>query len=307
MFSTVTLFRMFGIPVKAHWSLLVVLGLLASFAWSKDGLAGAVAVVLIGAAIAASVLAHEMGHVLTARAYGAETRSVVLSPLGGVAFIERSLGSPSVKAAVAAAGPAVSFALWAGFAAMEWLSSGQEALEAGFGFMAYVNFMLFAFNMLPAYPMDGGRLLHALVESWKGTVSARDVSVAVGTSIFAAMAAWGIWYGEVVLVLIAALMCFFCWAELDGPFFRRATIRATAEDLFAAASRSDGHLDGMFVAFDGDGRHFAYARHWLSCPADEDEQRRIIAEYAYHARRLGGRIRYLTRDEYRAIVASSAA
>lgn len=173
MESSIRFFRIRGIPVGAHWSWLFVFGLVvwslstSLFPATYPGLSGA-AYVVMGAAAAvaffASVLLHELGHTFVALAHGVRIRGISLWLFGGVARFETPFASPAAEARTAVAGPLVSGALALGFVAADAGLEGARAPTAVMGvvdYLARINAILFAFNLVPALPLDGGRLLHA--------------------------------------------------------------------------------------------------------------------------------------------------
>ena len=132
----------------------------------------------------AAVVAHELGHALTAARFGIRTRRITLWPLGGLAEIEREPEKPAQEFAVAVAGPATSLlfgALCLGLSAL--VAPVSAPLGAIAAYLGMANLALALFNLLPGYPLDGGRVLRALV--WGATRS-----YARGTRVAAASAPW---------------------------------------------------------------------------------------------------------------------
>lgn len=133
----------------------------------------------------ASVVAHELGHATIAARTGIRTRRIVLLPIGGVAEIEREAEKPGDEFAIAIAGPITSAILGGLFVALSALAAQiNQPLEAITSYLGFTNFYLAAFNLIPGFPMDGGRILRAAV--WGGTKSyARGtrVAVAVGSVV----------------------------------------------------------------------------------------------------------------------------
>ena len=163
--------RILGIDVYLHATFLLLLGLIASAHAVAGGslVAGLSSVSFLGA-IFLCVLLHEFGHALMARRYGIKTRDITLLPIGGVAHLERMPNKPAQELWVALAGPAVNVVIAGALAA--WLSvtnswSALTSLSSTSGPFAErllaVNAMLVLFNLLPAFPMDGGRVLRALL------------------------------------------------------------------------------------------------------------------------------------------------
>ena len=195
--------RYFGIRLDVHASWFIIY---AFIAWSIAGDApiaalGRLPALAIGASAAlalfASVVVHEFGHALVARAFGIETRSIALFLFGGAATLEAEPARPSVDALVALAGPAVSAALaLLALGALHGIDRVVPAslADAGAAILAYtiwVNAMLAVFNLIPAYPMDGGRVLRALLWWLRGSrdgATATAALVGIGLAILLAFA-----------------------------------------------------------------------------------------------------------------------
>jgi Zn-dependent protease len=114
-----------------------------------------------------SVLAHELSHALVARRFGITVRDITLFVFGGAATLEGDARTPRQEALIAFAGPASSLLLGGAFYAMAFLT-GQEQLAAVLGWLAFINISLGVFNLIPGFPMDGGRLLRALLWRLRG-------------------------------------------------------------------------------------------------------------------------------------------
>jgi len=206
--------RLAGIDTYVHASFLLLIGWAAWSSWSGAGtLASVVYGVAFLLAVFGSVLLHELGHALMARRYGIATQRIVLYPIGGVAQLERMPRRPREELAVALAGPAVNFTI----AAALWLFApvfGAGVLGALLGSLMVANLMLGAFNLVPAYPMDGGRALRAFLAERMGSRRATETAVKVGRWVAGGMVLLGLFTGNVLLVLIAAFVWFAGGAEL---------------------------------------------------------------------------------------------
>ncbi len=151
--GSLSLGRITGIPIRAHWSMALVAVLFGVNLASSFGLvAGAIAVV----AFFVSILAHELGHAVVARHYGVQTESIDLWALGGVARLDRESPTPRADGLIAVAGPLVSLVIGAVTFGAAFLV-GSNVL----GWIGFVNLLLAVFNMLPGAPLDGGRVLRA--------------------------------------------------------------------------------------------------------------------------------------------------
>lgn len=192
---------LFGTPVYVDFTFLVVCLFVSDL-----GVAGALAA---AAALGASIVAHELGHSLAAKAYGCGTADITLSLLGGRASLTRLPGTAVGEIVVALAGPAVSFALASAALAACVLFRGT-CFETAYRFAFAVNFMLFTFNLLPGFPMDGGRVLRGFLEL-AGMYKAKATwyAVKVGKAVAVGIAAYGVVrcacgnFGGVTCLLIA--------------------------------------------------------------------------------------------------------
>lgn len=181
--------RIYGIPLRIDWSWLLVfallvwtlstnLGPLAAIPAQWRGLAASLTVLTFFAC----VIAHEVAHALVARRFGIKTREIVLFVFGGVSRMERVGTTAWSEAAIALAGPAASVALGVAFMAAAALMPAQSAAVRVSLYLAVINVLVAGFNLLPAYPIDGGRIVHAI--AWHLTsdrVRATRIAVAVST------------------------------------------------------------------------------------------------------------------------------
>jgi stage IV sporulation protein FB len=185
---------LFGFPIRIHLSFLLLLGFVML---SMGGLVGLAMVLMV----ASSVLVHELGHALVARHLGVPVTGIGLHFFGGAAELQGLARRPGDEIAIAAAGPAVSFALaGSGYALASLTGVGA------FGLFALVNLVLALFNLVPAFPSDGGRILRALLARKHGLVRATDIAVKVGRVACIGLAAVGLWQGSFQLVLVAIVL-----------------------------------------------------------------------------------------------------
>ncbi len=196
----------------------------------------------------ASVLAHEYGHALVARSQGIPVRSITLFILGGVAQLEREPETPGREAWMAIAGPLVSAALGAAALGAAFLLPGPEQVVAVLAYLGVANLALLAFNLLPGFPLDGGRVLRALL--WRLT---RDVVRATRwAALVGQVFAWGfIALGAAQIVLQGGLGGI--WLILVGWLMIQAA-RATARQ-----TEIDAELRGVSA-----GRLMTPSAGWLS-------------------------------------------
>lgn len=204
MFGAFQIGRAYGIPVRLHWTMFLFMPYLASEI--SQGLAMSVlwgwAAVLL---LFLSVALHEFGHALVARGRGYPVRDIVLTPIGGVAFLLRAPGRPRDEMLIAIAGPLVSVALALLCGLALWLatlgSAGNLAILSLL--LAGINTSLFLFNLIPCFPMDGGRLFRAWQTGRVGRVEATRRAVKLGKILAALMALWGLSTSHWTLVIIA--------------------------------------------------------------------------------------------------------
>jgi Zn-dependent protease/predicted transcriptional regulator len=189
----VRLFGLFGIDIRvdASWLLLAVLvwwtlasgilpqvtpGLAAETYWWM-GVAGA-------AGLFASIIFHEMAHAMVARHYGIAIRGITLFIFGGVAEMETEPKSPRGELLMALAGPVASLALGAGLSALAGLAAAVPAAAGVVRYLALINVVLAVFNLVPAFPLDGGRVLRAALWAWRGDILWASRIAAASGNIF---------------------------------------------------------------------------------------------------------------------------
>lgn len=198
MRQTVSLGRLFDIRVGVHVSWILVFALMTfSIAGTIDGVAGGVAYTLAAICallLFASVTAHEFAHALVARRFGVRTQSITLFLFGGVATLESEPPTPGSEVAIALAGPAMSAVLAAvafgGLMLLDRTLHGPvaEVIALLATYLAFANGVLALFNVIPAYPMDGGRVLRAAIWRYrKSRAAATGAASLVGLIVAAAV------------------------------------------------------------------------------------------------------------------------
>ncbi len=207
--QTISLGRLFGIPIRLHYSWFLIFALLtwslatsyypyeltrqpAALYWVMGA---GTAVILFG-----SVLLHELGHSLVALRFKIPVRRITLFIFGGVAEIGREPPSPSSEFLIAIAGPSVSFGLAALFAVLQAAAGAWAPLFLIAKYLAFINGSLALFNMIPGFPLDGGRVLRSIV--WGATHNLRlatKVAANLGKLvgfIFIAIGVWQVFTGD---------------------------------------------------------------------------------------------------------------
>jgi Zn-dependent protease/CBS domain-containing protein len=213
--------RLAGINIYVHFTFLILLGFIGlnGYLQTGDPLAALIGMALIVAVFGIIVL-HELGHALAARYYGIPTKDITLLPIGGVARLQRMPDKPAQELVVALAGPAVNVVLAVLFGAI-MAFQGTRAVhpEAALTFTAgvveqlfLINVGLVIFNMLPAFPMDGGRVLRALLAMRLGTARATAIAAKVGKGMAILFGLVGLVSGNFMLVLVAL----FVWMGADA-------------------------------------------------------------------------------------------
>jgi Zn-dependent protease/CBS domain-containing protein len=176
-----------GTAVRIHITFLIFLAWIFFASYADAGAEEAWSSLVFMVLLFTCVLAHEFGHIFTARAFGVPTPDVTLLPIGGVARLARIPEEPRQEFLIAIAGPAVNvviglaLVLLAGaHLSIQALSSVESARNTLVDRLADVNLFLAAFNMIPAFPMDGGRVLRALLASRMGYTHATEVAAHIG-------------------------------------------------------------------------------------------------------------------------------
>ncbi|MCB0534697.1 MAG: site-2 protease family protein [Lewinellaceae bacterium] len=296
MRGSLKLFTWFGIPVHLHWSfgLIFLYALWIGYANNLDML-GTIWLMGFFMALFGCVLLHEYGHALTARRYGVQTQDIILTPIGGIARLERMPEKPVQEFLVAIAGPMVNVVLAIGlfflgkllfqgdrWTLFSWIleqnltfgdSTGEEAAdildESGIpssGLLFYLpvlvvtNIALVVFNLIPAFPMDGGRIFRALLAMRLGRVRATQIASWLGQGIALLFIVFGLWQGAITLALIGLFV--FSTARSENSMVRLdALLRGyKARDLlrpnFTRLAANDWMQTPITLVQQGLERHF---------------------------------------------------
>jgi len=215
--------RVSGIDIKVHITFFLIL-VLGGLEWGRNhGTPGVIFGVLLMLALFACVTLHELGHSLAAQAYHIQVREIVLLPIGGVAMLGRLPERPLQELVIAAAGPAVNvaiaivLALAGGFTGAIGALDGRGLLEGtapdpSVGtfllWLLAANVSLVVFNLIPAFPLDGGRILRALLGMATDYARATRIAALIGQGIAILLGVVGVATGNFILALIAVFIFF---------------------------------------------------------------------------------------------------
>lgn len=288
---SIKLFTWGGTAVRMHVTFLLLVAWIAAVLWMRGGAHDALAGVLFILVLFACVVLHEFGHIWAARRYGIRTPDVTLLPIGGVAALERMPEKPSQEIVVALAGPAVNLVIAVVLMAVVGLrfsiaDMSIDAVQSSFvAQIAIANVVLLVFNLIPAFPMDGGRVLRALLAMRLGYARGTRVAASIGQVLAVGFAFLG-FMGNPMLILIA-LFIFLAASGEAGDVEMRELIRgrsvkegvitsfqalgvgATADD---AAAKLLSTTQREFPVVDGAGRLRGVVRHNAVIEALRDGQ-----------------------------------
>jgi Zn-dependent protease/CBS domain-containing protein len=274
MLWSIPIARIAGTVVRVHVTFFLFLVWIAGSSWRAGGREAAWESVIFIVLLFACVLAHEFGHILAARRYGIRTPDVTLWPIGGVASLERIPDKPREELIVALAGPAVNVVIAAALllfmgatpesAAMTDLENPRAALAAR---LAAANIFLVVFNLIPAFPMDGGRVLRALLAMRMSHVDATRIAARIGQGAAFLFALAGL-FSNPMLIVIGLFIYLSATAEAQHVAFCDGThslpvrsVMVSALEALSPASTLDDAVDLMlrtsqkeFPVTDGSGQ-----------------------------------------------------
>ncbi|HET9151251.1 MAG TPA: site-2 protease family protein [Gemmatimonadales bacterium] len=230
--------RIGGTVVKVHVTFLLLLGFFL--------VAGGLAAVGLILAVFACVLLHEFGHVLMARRFGVRTPDVILLPIGGLARLERMPEEPRQELLIALAGPVVTLLLAVIFYALLRVAGTVPPLlpslevQAGsvLGELYSINVLLLLFNLIPAFPMDGGRVLRALLAARQGLPRATRIAATVGQVLAFGLGFAALMSGNILLLLIAFFVFIGAGGEAAAVETREAGRGLTVREMMVTDFRT---------------------------------------------------------------------
>ena len=247
MGTSLKLFAVRGIQVRVHWTFPLIL-LWAAFQFGGNAAAAFFGVTAISLLFVLIIL-HELGHSFAAQYYGVPVKQIVLSPLGGVAQLAHMPEKPIQEFVIAIAGPAVNVAV----AVVMWVTAvilninisnplhvlmgaGGVTLSALFAYVFVYNIFLAAFNLIPAFPMDGGRVLRALLAMRLDYGRATAIASAVGRAFAVVMGLYALFNGAIFLILIAVFI-YSAAAQENQAVKVRSTLRGyTVQQAYAPSA-----------------------------------------------------------------------
>ena len=236
--------RVFGIEIKVHWTFLLLLIFFAIFGYLQSGnLLGAALTTGLILVLFLFVLLHELGHSLVARRLGMDISDITLLPIGGMARMKALPERALDEVKIAIAGPPVNLVLAAIFYTIAYLGfgvspfnlpglgAGESPMGGVFAYLGFVNFVLAVFNLLPAFPMDGGRVLRGLLSTRMNRVAATDIASTVGQIFALFFFLFGLLAGNFILALIAVFVWFGAAGEAQMVRQRELTRGLTVSDV----------------------------------------------------------------------------
>jgi stage IV sporulation protein FB len=235
--------RLFGSELRVHVTFFILLLWIGIANYQQGGTEAAIGGILFILALFACVIAHEFGHALAARRYGIHTPDITLLPIGGMARLERLPEKPSEEIVVALAGPAVNivialvlFGLLGARFDMNALATLDDPQGSFLARLAAVNIFLVLFNMIPAFPMDGGRVLRAVLATFYPRSRATRIAARIGQGFAFFLGFIGL-LGNPLLIFIAIFV------------YIAATAESQATEL-QEVSRNIGVRDAMITRFE---------------------------------------------------------
>lgn len=200
----------FGIPVRIHFTFPLILVAFGIEAYVRGGFFEALQAIGLILSVFVCVVLHEFGHSLQVRRYGIEVRDIVLLPIGGMARAERIPENPRQEIIVAISGPLVNFVLATLLFGLAWLLGDSASVLASFVVnLLFINILLGVFNLVPAFPMDGGRILRGILATRMSYARATRYAKNVGQVIAILFVIIGFMRSEFIMLPIIAVFIYF--------------------------------------------------------------------------------------------------
>jgi stage IV sporulation protein FB len=237
MANSYSIGSLFNIPVRVHVTLLIFLPLFAFSFMPAPGMQGLFYGALGAVGLFGSVVLHEVGHSLVARTKGSRILEILLLPIGGMARLDRLPPRPADEIQTALAGPAVSLALGiAGLFFAPLVYPFNPFLGILLHELGRINIMLVLFNLIPSFPMDGGRVFRAVLTPRLGRLAATQLAAKVGRAfawLFGIWAVWPLFHGGQIsfsLLLIAYFIHQSAGAEARQAEYEAVYARQRAQE-----------------------------------------------------------------------------
>jgi Zn-dependent protease/CBS domain-containing protein len=250
MGSSFKIGRAFGIDLKVHWTFFLLLAFFAFVSYQRSGsLANALITALVIVALFVCVVLHEYGHSLVAQRLGIEIEDITLLPIGGVARLKSLPTRPMDEVKIAIAGPLVNVVLAPIFFGVAFvlgsspldaaniIEGGNNSLGQIFAYLGLINVALVVFNLIPAFPMDGGRVLRGLLATRLGAVRATDISSAIGQFFALGFFLIGLLGGNLLLALVGVFIFFGASGEQQMVRHRELTRGLLVSDVMGTRPR----------------------------------------------------------------------
>ncbi len=243
--------RAFGIDVRVHWTFFLLLAFFAYLGYRQTGsLTNALVTSAIIVALFVCVLLHEFGHSLVAQRLGLEVPDITLLPIGGLARLKSLPEKPWDEVKIAVAGPlvnvvlapiffAAALALGAGLSSPVDIIQGGNSLGQVLAYLGFINVALVVFNLIPAFPMDGGRVLRGLLATRLGPVRATEIASAIGQLFAVGFFFLGITTGAYLLALIAVFIFFGASGEAQMVRQRELMRGLSVSDVMGSRRRTE--------------------------------------------------------------------
>lgn len=226
--------RVRGTAIRVHGTFLLLVAVAGNRGFQVNGASGALEAIAVLLALFACVLLHEFGHVAAARRYGVRTPEILLLPIGGVAQLERMPDEPKQELVIALAGPAVTAGLAAAAFGARWLVGAEEAVGPSDQLLPRVldelwrvNVGLLLFNLIPAFPMDGGRVLRSLLALRLGLARGTRIAAIVGQGLAVLLGAYALTNGRLLLGVVAVFVFLAAGSEAHAVRERTMLDRVT--------------------------------------------------------------------------------
>ena len=236
--------KYWGIPVRVHWTFgLLILMVLGFGLINGMDIPSILAYLFFIILMFGCVILHEYGHALTARKYGVKTLDIIISPIGGIARLQSLPKIPVQELIVAIAGPLVNLTIAALLLVVSFITFNEisfqdpeellEIIATPYGFISlliYINTVLFLFNLVPAFPMDGGRIFRALLAMKFGSQRGTYYASIVGRALAVVFVVVGI-FMSFILVLIGVFVFIMAKSENEQVRIRTTLSKYRASDI----------------------------------------------------------------------------